>query len=117
MVEYDARLVDIWACAVVFYCMQFQEIPWRMAKLPTDNSYALFVQNYPHSSAPQPLHNLMPKECHSIMKSMLNPDPAKRPTIEQVLKDEWIESIEVCVDNKGKNGHTHKGAPFAIGRD
>ncbi len=34
---YDARLVDIWACAIVFYCMQFQELPWRMAKATKDN--------------------------------------------------------------------------------
>lgn len=30
--EYDARQVDVWAAAIVFYCMQFQELPWRVAK-------------------------------------------------------------------------------------
>ncbi len=42
---YDARLVDIWACAIVFYCMQFQELPWRMAKATKDNeSYLEYVK-------------------------------------------------------------------------
>lgn len=112
--EYDARLVDIWACAIVFYCMQFQEIPWRMAKNPSDSSYAQYVNQYAQSSSPQPLHNLMPKECHSILKRMLNPDPKKRPWIEEVLKDEWIMGIELCKDGKSSNGHTHEGAPYTM---
>jgi protein-serine/threonine kinase len=111
--EYDARMVDIWACAIVFYCMQFQEIPWRIAKNPSDSSYAQYVNQYAASSAPQPLHNLMPKECHSILKKMLNPDPKMRPSVEEVLKDDWVMQIEQCQDGKSKNGHTHEGAPYA----
>ena len=111
--EYDARAVDIWACAIVFYCMQFQEIPWRIAKNPSDSSYAQYVNQYAQHSAPQPLHNLMPKDCHSILKRMLNPDPKARPSIEEVLKDEWVMAIEQCQDGKSKNGHTHEGAPYA----
>jgi protein-serine/threonine kinase len=114
ILEYDARQVDIWATAIVFYCMQFQEIPWRMAKNPSDGSYAQYVTQYSQSSAPQPLHNLMPKECHAIIKSMLNPDPKKRPGVEDVLKDEWVMGIEVCKDGKALNGHTHEGAPYAV---
>ncbi|KAJ9106258.1 hypothetical protein QFC21_001403 [Naganishia friedmannii] len=110
--EYDARMVDIWAVAIVFYCMQFQEIPWRIAKNPSDSSYALFVQTYPHSSAPQPLHNLMPKECHAIIKRMLSPDPKLRPGIEEILNEPWIQSIEVCQDGKAQNGHKHEGVPY-----
>jgi protein-serine/threonine kinase len=97
--------------------MQFQEIPWRMAKNPSDTSYALFVQTYPHSSAPQPLHNLMPKECHAIIKRMLAPDPKQRPSIEEVLNDPWVQSIEVCEDAKAKNGHKHEGVPHFSSRD
>jgi hypothetical protein len=25
---YDARLVDIWACGIIYHCMHFQELPW-----------------------------------------------------------------------------------------
>jgi serine/threonine protein kinase len=41
--EYDARLVDVWAAAIVFYCMQFQELPWRVAK-PSDPTFATYRQ-------------------------------------------------------------------------
>lgn len=97
--------------------MQFQELPWRMAKNPSDSSYAHFVQTYASSEAPAPLNNLMPRECQDILKRMLQPDPSKRVLIEEVLKDPWIQSIEVCVDGKAKNGHKHEGVPFAIMRE
>lgn len=115
--EYDARLVDVWAAAIVFYCMQFQEIPWRIAKNPSDPSFAAYVSSYFQSSSPAPLNNLMPKECHSIIKKMLNPDPKGRPGMDEVLKDEWIQGIEVCQDGKAKNGHKHEGVPMTVVRD
>ncbi len=60
--EYDARLVDVWAAAVVFYCMQFQELPWRVAKM-SDPTFKEFVHTYHSSGAPGPLSSLSPREC------------------------------------------------------
>lgn len=56
----------------------------------------------------------MPKDCHAIVKKMLHPDPKRRATVEDVLKDEWVQSIEVCENGKGRNGHTHEGAPVTV---
>ncbi|KAK7064912.1 Pkinase-domain-containing protein [Favolaschia claudopus] len=39
---YDARLVDIWACGIVYYCLHFQELPWRAAQ-PSDQLYAAYA--------------------------------------------------------------------------
>ena len=61
-------MVDVWACAVVFYCMQVrlalliaalvligavqhEELPWRVAK-ESDPSYALFRDAYHNSPNP-----------------------------------------------------------------
>ena len=41
-IAYDARLVDIWACGIVYYCLHFQELPWRVAQ-PTDPLFATYV--------------------------------------------------------------------------
>jgi len=90
--EYDARLVDVWACAVVFYCMQHEELPWRVAK-DSDPSYALFRDAYNNSSAPPPLGDLHPKECRAIVKQMLNPNPKLRATTDLILKDPWMIKI------------------------
>ncbi|GAA5846782.1 hypothetical protein JCM3766R1_006311 [Sporobolomyces carnicolor] len=99
--EYDARLVDVWAAAVVFYCMHFQELPWRVAK-PSDPSFGPYVQLYSTSSStPPPLSNLVPRECRSIIRRMLDPDPRTRATTEVILNDPWFNRIEVIPPLEG----------------
>ncbi|SPO28818.1 related to serine/threonine protein kinase [Ustilago trichophora] len=107
--EYDARLVDVWAAAVVFYCMQFQELPWRVAKL-SDPTFKDYVSAYATNPAPSPLSNLSPRECRPLLKKMLNPDPKGRWTMDEVLKDPWLMSVPICEQGK-QNDHTHSAAP------
>ncbi|KAK4048487.1 hypothetical protein OIO90_005818 [Microbotryomycetes sp. JL221] len=98
--EYDARLVDVWACAVVFYCMHFQELPWRVAK-PSDPSFGPYLQLYNETSAPAPISNLVPRECRNVIKRMLDPDPKTRATTEWILQDHWFQSIKVVPELEG----------------
>ncbi len=42
-VSYDARLVDVWACGIVYYCLHFSELPWSCAQ-PSDKTYAQYAQ-------------------------------------------------------------------------
>lgn len=93
--EYDARLVDVWAAAVVFYCMQFQELPWRVAKM-SDPTFKEFVHSYHGSPAPSPLSNLSPRECRPLLKKMLCPDPKGRWGLDEILKDPWLTSVQLC---------------------
>lgn len=106
--EYDARLVDVWAAAVVFYCMQFQELPWRVAKM-SDPTFKEYVQSYTTSPAPSPLSNLSPRECRPLLKKMLCPDPKGRWTMDEVLKDPWLVSVPICEEGR-QNDHTHSSA-------
>ncbi|BEJ14734.1 hypothetical protein CspHIS471_0405010 [Cutaneotrichosporon sp. HIS471] len=111
--EYDARLVDVWAAAIVFYCMQFQELPWRVAK-SSDPTFATYLSQYYPSGArpegapacPPPLNNLIPRECRHVVKHMLDPDPKTRWTVDEALKDKWMQSVKVCVEGE-VNDHTH----------
>ncbi|KAG6808710.1 hypothetical protein H0H92_003167 [Tricholoma furcatifolium] len=100
---YDARLVDIWACGVVYYCLHFQELPWRAAQPGTDTLYASYAQacasSLPAVSAcPPTINNLSPRACRPLIRRMLEPDPKARATIEEVIKDKWIGTIEVCYE-------------------
>ena len=101
MVAYDARLVDIWACGIVYYCLHFQELPWRAAQPATDQLYSAYVAACasPHqavASCPPTINNLNPRACRSLIRKMLEPDPANRSTIDEVMAHAWIQSIEVC---------------------
>lgn len=116
--EYDARLVDVWAAAIVFYCMQFQELPWRVAKA-SDPTFAAYLEAYfaKHADGthptPPPLNNLVPRECRTVIKHMLDPDPKTRWGIEEALRDKWLASIDVCQEGK-ENGHSHTSAGMDI---
>ncbi|WWC73187.1 uncharacterized protein I206_107153 [Kwoniella pini CBS 10737] len=119
--EYDARLVDVWAAAIVFYCMQFQELPWRVAKT-SDSTFATYAQTYKGDGTngpnekpptPAPLNNLIPRECRNVIKHMLDPDPKQRWTVDEALKDKWLTSVEVCEEGK-KNGHNHTSAGMDV---
>ncbi|WVQ81550.1 hypothetical protein IAT38_003674 [Cryptococcus sp. DSM 104549] len=124
--EYDARLVDVWAAAIVFYCMQFQELPWRVAKT-SDSTFATYLSAYrPVGTAPTnpdgtparhptppPLDNLIPRECRNVIKHMLDPDPKTRWGVEEALRDKWLAGVEVCVEGK-VNGHKHTTAGMEI---
>lgn len=90
--EYDARLVDIWAAAIVFYCMQCQELPWRVAKM-SDPTFQDFVHSYLATTTPSPLPNLSPRECRPLLKKMLCPDPKMRIMTDDILKDAWLSQV------------------------
>lgn len=110
--EYDARLVDVWAAAVVFYCMQFQELPWRVAKM-SDPTFKEFVHSYHGSPAPSPLSNLSPRECRPLLKKMLCPDPKGRWGLDEILKDPWLQSVKLC-ENGVSSEHKHNIVTIAM---
>ncbi|KIJ32091.1 hypothetical protein M422DRAFT_131002, partial [Sphaerobolus stellatus SS14] len=94
---YDARLVDIWACGIVYYCLHFQELPWRVAQA-SDPLYAAYAAACASASTntPPTINNLSPRNCRPLLRRMLEPDPKKRCTIEQAVADAWVIGIEVC---------------------
>jgi len=111
---YDARLVDIWACGIVYYCLHFQELPWRAAQPATDQLYSSYVtacgsMNQAVSSCPPTINNLNPRPCRSLIRKMLEPDPKNRSSIEDVMAHSWIQSIEVCHD-VAEPKHVHVSA-------
>jgi len=121
---YDARLVDIWACGIVYYCLHFQELPWRVAQ-PSDPLFQAYVaacsakpaqpagSNSPvPTQAPLPatISNLSPRACRPLLRRMLEPNPKLRIQIEDVMKDAWLVGVEVCTDPGKKPGHVHAHA-------
>ncbi|KAI0307419.1 kinase-like domain-containing protein [Multifurca ochricompacta] len=95
---YDARLVDIWAIGVVYYCLHFQELPWRAAQT-SDGLYAAYASacaNPQQSATPPTINNLNPRACRSLIRRMLEPDPKQRAFIDECISHPWVQSIEVC---------------------
>ena len=104
--------MDIWACGVVYYCLHFQELPWRAAQ-PSDAMYAAYAQACASAqgSTPPTINNLSPRICRPLIRQMLEPNPKKRVTIEEVMKNTWIEGVEVCHEVASpKHVHVHAQA-------
>ncbi|KAK0446519.1 Pkinase-domain-containing protein [Desarmillaria tabescens] len=108
---YDARLVDIWACGVVYYCLHFQELPWRAAQ-QSDAMYSAYASACTAPTVfPSTINNLSPRACRSVIRMMLEPNPKLRAPIEEIMKQTWVREIEVChTVEKPKHVHVHARA-------
>ena len=106
--------MDIWAIGIVYYCLHFQELPWRAAQPSNDPLYSSYAQacanpNPTVSSCPPTINNLNPRACRSLIRKMLEPDPRHRYTIEDVIGHAWIQGIEVCHETTNAK-HVHVSA-------
>ena len=120
---YDARLVDIWACGVVYYCLLFQELPWRAAQTsePLFAAYRSTCASHPwrEPSAPPPtvlpttITNISPRAARTLLRRILEPDPQLRCTIQEVMQHPWLQSIEVCTEGKHPK-HQHSNVRAAL---
>ncbi|KAK7207307.1 kinase-like domain-containing protein [Myxozyma melibiosi] len=112
-VLYDARTLDVWSCAITFFCITFGGHPFGKADM-TDSRYREYVDKlhkfylkYPDAdfSIPDweifpPLRMLTPfsNGCRKLILRMLEPDPKKRITAQQALNDPFVNRIEVCCE-------------------
>ncbi|TCD71422.1 serine/threonine-protein kinase HAL4/sat4 [Steccherinum ochraceum] len=107
---YDARLVDIWACGIVYYCLHFQELPWTVAQ-PTDPLFQAYTAACSSAAAsqascPPTISNLSPRACRAVIRKMLEPNPKLRSPIEEIMQQQWVQNIEVC-HQVSKPTHVH----------
>lgn len=108
--EYDARAVDIWACAIVYYAMIYRSIPFKQATI-SDTTYKKFTESYNTKSFSG--FKAYNEGCKLVMYKMLNPDPLKRANVSEIICDKWFVSIETCVDCMASLGfHDHFSSDY-----
>ncbi|CAM0138049.1 unnamed protein product [Umbelopsis sp. WA50703] len=103
--EYDGRALDVWSAAITWYGLQFRAIPFERA-IKEDHYYKEYLtarrqRNWP----PLVRCNIQEREC---LYGMLDPDPSKRWTIEQVLQSSWLGQVETCSFAHTKSGAEHQ---------
>lgn len=109
---YDPRPVDVWSIAITFYCMSLRRFPW---KAPRKNytSFKLFCEEPDNprdtTKGPFKILKLLPRSSRKLVGQMLKIDPKKRILMNDVMKDEWLQSIEVCEPNE--DGTLDAGKP------
>ncbi|KAI9292346.1 Pkinase-domain-containing protein [Neoconidiobolus thromboides FSU 785] len=91
--DYDGRSMDIWATGIVYYAMSYNGVPFRTAT-KNDSNYKAFLETRLNNKY-EPFKRYSPG-CRELMKRILEPEPSKRITIDEILNNEWFQSIEVC---------------------
>ncbi|CAO3596103.1 unnamed protein product [Absidia cylindrospora] len=92
--DYDATLTDLWSCGIVYVCMIIRRFPWRIPRPAQDQSFKNFIT--PSSESAARLFKMLPRESRSILARILEPEPTKRCTLQDVLNDPWVSSIATC---------------------
>ncbi|KAI9029838.1 kinase-like domain-containing protein [Phycomyces nitens] len=105
--EYDASLSDVWSCGIIFICMTIRRFPWKIAIPDKDKTYSDYLRVCLTGTGTIPLFQLLPGYSREIISRMLVPEPDKRWTIEQILGDEWLDSIETCTADHPMQDHQH----------
>lgn len=90
--EYDARLVDVWSIGIIYYALTFHRVPWRVAN-PSDRGYCRFLAG--GCAALEPFDRLPPGP-RGLLKKILEPNPAKRISLEGIYDDPWFSRLRLC---------------------
>lgn len=88
---YDGEKVDVWSCGVILFVMMYRYFPFKEARI-TCKSYVYFMKR---RKSDDYILARIPCEIKELVVGMLEPDPIKRIGMEDVLKNEWIQNIDL----------------------
>lgn len=114
--KYDPRGLDVWGAAVVLIALCFGSVLWQKAKYNPNNNqdnYNLLVRAFDKWNAKHPDGQstfaeddyprfpafdicINPPAMRRVLLMMLNPNPEKRASINEVLNHRWVKNIECC---------------------
>lgn len=106
---YDARKLDVWSCAIVYFTLNYGGTAWGHAK-DDDANYQKYVQSWKKWEVKHPDMTIT-NDCDlpsfrgycefktgikRLLYRMTHLDPEKRITIHEALDDRHIQGIECC---------------------
>ncbi|KAF4337008.1 HAL kinase [Fusarium beomiforme] len=110
--NYDPRALDVWSSAIVMIILTFKGSIWTRA-VPGELHYDKLVQGWEKWYAKHPEPDacitetdypkhyaldvaMSPPALRRLVLQMLNPDPKKRISIEDVIHNRWLKNVECC---------------------
>lgn len=92
--HYDARACDVWAMGVLLYLLVTGQYPFEDPRQP--QNVVATLQNIA-AGRMRSLPSHISKECKHLIASMLNQDPLKRITLQEISKHPWLK--KGCTEN------------------
>ncbi|KAK9469276.1 HAL protein kinase [Lipomyces arxii] len=111
VVLYDARRLDVWSCAITYFCLTFGGHPFTKADNSDEryvayhNTISDFHKEFPDVDFTDSETTELPKfrmfapyslACRRLLLRMLDPDPTRRCTIYEALNDSFTNRVEIC---------------------
>ncbi len=84
--------------------MIYNTVPWRLAK-NSDHLYHTYMQRRHPEGFGFPSFDRLPEGPRKTLYRMLDPNPATRASIKDILSDNWVQSIECCLRIDHGKGH------------
>ena len=105
---YKGFPVDIWSAGIALYIMVSGRLPFNFDESPNDfgvmdknnninKEKNIKLKNEIINKEPKLLENIS-DELRDLLKGLLNKDPAKRLTCEQILKHPWLSNINSSIN-------------------
>ncbi|KAI7865261.1 kinase-like domain-containing protein, partial [Spinellus fusiger] len=93
LIEYDPRCVDVWSAAITFMAMKTGTHMWSIAKEHEDSSFDRYLKFRRLLDDERERAHMNIKR---LMYRMLDPNPSKRITVKEIVKNRWFLSIACC---------------------
>ncbi|OTA95409.1 hypothetical protein M434DRAFT_69402 [Hypoxylon sp. CO27-5] len=114
--DYDPRALDVWSSAIVMLYLIFNANLWEKAQADLPGQTRPYLElvngwekiNKKRASNPDDVAKdaypkveafefaVKPAPLRRLLLNMLNPDPAKRITMNDVITNRWMKNVECC---------------------
>ena len=92
---YNPFKSDVWAMAVVLYAMISNRYPFHFKDVKQmykeQTNYPAYIRSR--------FSNIVSQPAQDLVERMVNPDEHQRPTMDDVLKDEWLNNTPSTYSN------------------
>nr|CAG8487399.1 11612_t:CDS:2 [Entrophospora candida] len=115
---FDPRLVDVWACGIIYMAMITGQLLWRIAKDAEDPNYHAYLEAKKHGKALTVFQRLSDNR-RQIMSKIIEPNPKERYTTGQIVRDPCFLNTYICLkpdndniknNNKGNNNDIYNNS-------
>lgn len=98
---FDPKPADVWSFGISLYLSYFKELPFNLGKVKVAQIAMVYAveQTLNKTTLTFPEDVDIPYSLKTLLETTLDKDPLKRPTFEEIIKNEWF-ACAISVDQQ-----------------